>query len=437
MSRSDKNMPTNRTSKRSPTKEKTGIDRLYKRTGVKKVSWYYQYPDGRNETVATAPVGDKEEIRKADIIAKRKAIDIQQGRIIAGSVAELIDRFKTEEDPKHYLDQSKEGIAVRNGIYANLTKFFGQMAPTSMKTIHGYQYVEARAADGAPAKAWKELYTFSTICKKAIRWGVMEANPFVDMDTDVLEKDVRTVSRSQIVRFYLWSQRQDNRVMRLMGCMALFTYLTGFRTAEVRPMLKTGCSREGVTVTGAKRKRGEAEVLKLREWSPRLRMVVKRIEQAQQHMPSVPPETAQTMARIAIAIAKGETAKAAAAAAGMKESTYYYWVARVRKDERVRPKESVYMFPAAGGKCYTKGGLSSSWQEAMLAYVKTLDPEVTEKTLTQHAEYFAQLDIRPAAITTKLANREADAYDFAAHANPQTTHRHYDRRQVKKARATE
>ncbi|MFC3470202.1 hypothetical protein ACFOHT_10075 [Massilia oculi] len=436
MSQNDKNMRTNRTSRPS-LKERTGIDRLYKRTGVKKVSWYYQYPDGKNETLATAAVGDKQAIREADIVAKRRAIDIQQGRIIAGSLGELIDRFKTEEDPKHYRDQSKEGIAVRNGIYANLTKFFGQMAPRSLRTIHGYQYVEARASAGAPAKAWKELYTFSTICKKAIRWGVMELNPFVDMDTDVLEKDVRTVSRSQIVRFYFWTQRQENRVARLMGCMALFTYLTGFRTAEVRPMLKTACGKEGVTAVGAKRKRGEAETLKLREWSPRLRMVVKRVEQAQQHMPSIPQEASQALAQIAISIARGETAKAAAAAAGMKESTYYYWVNRMKKDERVKPKESVYMFPAAGGKCYTKGGLTSSWGEAMLTYVKTLDPDVTEKTLTQHPEYFAQLDIRPAAITTKLSKREADAYDFAAHANPSTTHRHYDRRKVRKASATE
>ncbi|MFY3137884.1 hypothetical protein ACOTFF_16410 [Achromobacter xylosoxidans] len=35
-------------------------------------------------------------------------------------------------------------------------------------------------------------------------------------------------------------------------------------------------------------------------------------------------------------------------------------------------------------------------------------------------------DIRPAAITSKLAKRDAGAYDFAAHANPATTHRHYD-----------
>jgi integrase len=436
MNRNDKNMPTSQTSRPS-LKQSTGIDRLYKRTGVKKVSWYYQYPDGTNETLATAPTGDKKAILEADVIAKRKAIDIQQGRIIAGSMGELIDRFETEEDPKHYRDQSKEGKAIRKGMYANLKKFFGQMLPKSVKTIHGYQFVEARAAAGAPAKAWKEIYTFSTICKKAIRWGVMEANPFVDMDTDPLEKDVRTISRSQVLRFYLWTRHQDNRVARLMGCMALFTYLTGFRTAEVRPMLKTACVREGVLAVGAKRKRGEAEVLKMREWSLRLRVVVKRIEQAQVHMPKVPEDATQALTRIAILIAKGHTAKAAAAAVGMKESTYYYWLSRIKKDERIKPTESVYMFPAAKGKCYTKGGLTSSWQETMLGYIRTFDPTTTEQTLVQHREYFSQLDIRPAAITSKLAKRAVDAYDFAAHANPATTHRHYDRRKVRKAGATE
>jgi hypothetical protein len=59
------------------------------------------------------------------------------------------------------------------------------------------------------------------------------------------------------------------------------------------------------------------------------------------------------------------------------------------------------------------------------------------KELVEHPQYFSLLDIRPAAITTKIRNRSADMYDFAAHANPTTTHRNYDRRKVKKASATE
>lgn len=429
-------MLTHRTSMPS-NKVRTGIDRLYIRMGKRKTSWYYQYPDGSSDTLATAPTGDKKAIADAGRIAQRKALEIQQGSILAGSVAQMIQRFADEVDKDHYLDQSKEGRYIRAATYANLIKFFGGMSPNSLEKNHGYQFIEARAAAGAPKKAWKELYTFSTICEKAVRWGVLKLNPFKEMGSENFDVKYREVSRSQVVRFYLWSRHQNNRVERLMGSMALFIYLTGFRVAEVRPLLKINCKPEGVTAIGAKRKKGQPIVLKIREWSMKLRMVVKRIEQDQKYMKSIPQKTLQTMAKIAALIANGETAKAAATAAGMKESTYYYWRNRVKKDERVKPSASPYLFSSASGQCYTKGGLTSSWEEAMLSYVKTIDESVTTKTLTQQAEYFSPLDIRPAAITTKLRRRDSDAYDFAGHANPSTTHRHYDRRRVLRAAATE
>ncbi|WP_152968018.1 MULTISPECIES: hypothetical protein [unclassified Achromobacter] len=73
----------------------------------------------------------------------------------------------------------------------------------------------------------------------------------------------------------------------------------------------------------------------------------------------------------------------------------------------------------------------------MLAWIKPHGDEVSERTLTSQPMYFNLQDVRPAAITSKLARRDADAYDFAAHANPATTHRHYDRRRIKRASATE
>ncbi|MGZ5201063.1 MAG: hypothetical protein ACXWC4_14945 [Telluria sp.] len=155
-------MQTRQTSTPS-RKERTGIDRLYKRTGPRKVSFYYQYPDGRNDTLATAATGDRKGVLEAEFIAKRRAIEIQQGQVIAGSVAELIKRFRDEVAPTHYRDQSKDGLAVRASTFTNLIKFFGAMAPSSLQAVHGYQYLEARAKSGAPAKANKELSMMSTI----------------------------------------------------------------------------------------------------------------------------------------------------------------------------------------------------------------------------------------------------------------------------------
>ncbi len=401
-------MPKNQTATPSRKKERTGIDRLYKYVGKRQVSFYYQHQDGKSETLGTAPTGDKKAIAEALRIATRKAIDIQQGKIVAGSVAEMIERFRDEIAPTHYRDQSKDGLAVRAGTYANLIKFFGQMMPAGMRTVHGYQYIDDRAKAGAPEKAKKELSQMSTICHYAVRWGLIEANPFVDMMHNRADRDVRTVARGQVVRFYLWSLRQSPAI-RNMGCAAMFTYLTGFRAAEVRPFHVSGLSADGVRVISAKRKKGEDEVSKLREWSTRLRVVVARAKQT-------------------------------------------------------HGTPRLYLFANSTGKPYTRSGWGSLWTDAMYEWIASFDcavaaaladkraweasyraarksgatlPEYSGYLVTEHPMYFSALDIRPAAITTKLRNRDADAYDFAAHANPSTTHKHYDRRSEKKARATE
>jgi hypothetical protein len=92
----------------------------------------------------------------------------------------------------------------------------------------------------------------------------------------------------------------------------------------------------------------------------------------------------------------------------------------------------MYLFGNSHGAAYTRSGWGSVWQDAMLAYLGC-----DAKELTKHPMYFSLLDVRPAAITSKLTQRSVDAYDFAAHANPATTHREYDRRKLKRASATE
>jgi hypothetical protein len=59
--------------------------------------------------------------------------------------------------------------------------------------------IKARAAAGAPAKANKELALMSTICHYAVREGVMELNPFTGMMLNRYDKDVRVVTRRQIL----------------------------------------------------------------------------------------------------------------------------------------------------------------------------------------------------------------------------------------------
>ena len=120
--------------------ERTGVDRLYKRYGKRKVSFWYKYPDGRSETFATTVRGDRQGTANAERIAKRKALDIQAGEIIAGSVADMIDRFRDDIDPTQYRDQSPENKSVRKGAYERLTLFCGRMSPAKLETTHGTSF---------------------------------------------------------------------------------------------------------------------------------------------------------------------------------------------------------------------------------------------------------------------------------------------------------
>lgn len=303
---------------------------------------------------------------------------------MAGSVAEMIEKFSDEIDPTHYADQTQHGKSSRRAAYENLIAFFGRMAPRMLRKQHGYQFLQARAEAGAPARANKEISQMATICHFGVRWDLMDENPFTGMMLNKTDTLVRVVTRRQVLRFYLWSLKQRQN-FRTLGCAAMFTYLTGFRAAEVRPFLKEGLQRDGVIVISAKRKKGETATLKRRYWSRRLHCVVQRALQRKDKIP-----------------------------------TKYLFAATRR------------------GACYSRSGWGSSWQDAMNAWIRTIDPSVKELDLvTEHDLYFSLQDIRPTAVTRKLEQQAHDAYDFAGHANPSTTHKHYDRRRVKSATATE
>lgn len=382
---------TSRTSTPSPAWERTGLDRVYKRVGSRRVSFIYKHL-GTSETLASAPLGDREAIAEAWRLARVKAVALLEGRVTAGSVAEAIERFELEYAPGHFIDQSKNGKADRKAQYAALISFFGAMNPRSLRQTHGYQFLKARAAAGAPERCKKEMAMMTTICHYFVRDDLMERNPFTDMrySTGAAEDDddkpQRSVSRRRVLRFYLWSLRQRQNY-RTLGCAAMFTYLTGYRASEVRPFQKPGLRADGVVVLSAKRKKGKKPVEKVRNWSPKLRCVVAR------------------------ALERTDAGRL---------SPYLFAPSRARS------------------ACYTRSGWGSSWQDAMNAWIRTQDKNVKEGDLvTDHPLYFTLQEIRPAAITRKLAQRAPDAYDFAAHANPETTHRHYDRRTVKRADATE
>lgn len=224
-------------------------------------------------------------VDQARRIAMRRALEIREGAVTVGSVAEMIQKFRDEADPIHYADQSTHGRSSRNAAYENLKAFFGKMAPRALKKQHGYQYLQARAEADASARANKEISQLATVCHFGIRWDLMDENPFVGLMQNKTESEVRVVTRRQVLRFCLWSLKQRQNY-RILGCAAMFTYLTGFRAAEVRPFLNAGLKDDGVYVVSAKRKKGELTRLKRQYWSRRLNCAVQRAQQREDKVSS-------------------------------------------------------------------------------------------------------------------------------------------------------
>src|SRR5256885_1481594 len=77
--RSQQNMTTRLTSTPSRKASVLGANRLQKYVGKSLVSFYYRYPNGSSEKVSSAPIGDRKAIAEAERIARRKAMDIQEG----------------------------------------------------------------------------------------------------------------------------------------------------------------------------------------------------------------------------------------------------------------------------------------------------------------------------------------------------------------------
>ena len=60
---------------------------------------------------------------------------------------------------------------------------------------------------------------------------------------------------------------------------AMFIYLAGFRVAAARPFQISEKLKDGTRVVNAKHKKGHQVIVKLREWSTRLRVDVARAKQ--------------------------------------------------------------------------------------------------------------------------------------------------------------
>jgi integrase len=191
--------------------------RLY----MKGRSYYYVTP--ANKWIALGP----------DLpAAKRKLLDLEHGPAVAGTVAEMIDRFLAEESPKRAARTHQDNVIAAKRLKA----FFGGMSPNSVKPSYVAGFLDRHPA---PIRANREVATLSSAYTYAMRKGFAEKNPCYGVRRNPEKPRGRYVEDGEFYAFLRFAEQKYEESERkhdgyLMLCVtAEIAYLTGQRREDV------------------------------------------------------------------------------------------------------------------------------------------------------------------------------------------------------------
>jgi integrase len=252
--------------------------RLYERIGKFKVSYGYKLPDGTWAFRLTAAASDKDACARIRAEAIDRANELNGHRWRAaprrrcssatspGSAA--CRRTSEERKADSTLDENEHNEAKR------LLRTFGKVKPSVIKPVHIYKYLDGRAAEGAPAKANKEIALLSAVLEFGRRKGVLETNPCRDIKYNKTRPDTRYVTPAEL-DLVLRTARERGGMYVVAALCLRAAYLTVSRPDEMRKITRQAITDQGMEMPVGKRKKGRAEKFKLIEWSDELRAVIK------------------------------------------------------------------------------------------------------------------------------------------------------------------
>ena len=215
----------------------------------------------------------------------------------------------------------------------------------------------------------KEISFLSAVMKYAVRIGVIEQSPCVDIEYLPVDARKRYVTDEEFDAFCDFARQRN----RLVAAYANFRYITGRRDCEVLGLLKEHVRPDGIVFYLAKKSKKGAGAPVLQEWNDDLRAVYAELLQASWRPAS-------------------STLK--------------------KKGARPRP-ESEYVVCNRSGNQYTPDGWRSIFDRVMRAAV---EEGVLEKRFTSH-------DIRSKTATDM--ETVADACETLAHSDEKVTMENY------------
>lgn len=353
--------------------------RLYERIGKFKVSYGYKLPDGTWAFRLTASILDKAAAARIRIEAVDRA-NVLNGMPLEGGETEALFRryFAWQHGmPADSEDRKADSTLKENEKYEapRILLTFGKVRPAQIKPVHIYKYLDGRAAEGAPAKANKEIALLSAVLEFGRRKGVLELNPCRDIKYNKTRPDTRYVTPAELDLVMRVARERGG--MYLVNALCLrAAYLTVSRPDEMRHVMRQAITAAGMEMAVGKRKKGRAEKFKLIEWSTELRAVI---------------DEALTLQRTT----------------------------------------SLYVFGNSDGQPYTISGFNTNLRRLM-AHTATK----AEKDGIPFMR-FTLKDMRPAAVTDRVEAGDETIMNATGHSSDRMVKQVYDRRTTKKSRATE
>ncbi|MBN9462673.1 MAG: tyrosine-type recombinase/integrase [Burkholderiales bacterium] len=252
--------------------------------------------------------------------AERQLRDLIEGRPVSGSIADLAARFI-----KHMQGERDRGVKTAlaqrtiddyiEALNKHLLPVFGKMRPGDFLPTHASQYLARMAEKGRAVRANREIAAFGSMFDYGMRIGVVVANPCrgVKRNPEIPRDRGVTIAEMNALIAKAKARGVGSYMVALIGVMVA---ITGRRRVEIRRLMLTSITPEGIVGEESKAKRGRRGRAFLVQWSPTLREVVEE--------------------------------------------------ARALK----RPATSIYLFASRTGGPYSDSGFKTTWNRIMSDYVE-------------------------------------------------------------------
>lgn len=201
--------------------------------------------------------------------AKRKLLDLEEGRSIAGTIGEMLDDYLKVVDAKVKKGKlSARTLSDRETEADNLKAAFGRMKPADLLPKHVWDYLHRYRGEEAPVRANREIGFLQSAFNWARGQGIVRDNPCIGVERNEETPRERLVTDKEL-RDFCRMARRDGVAGKRAAVAAMIAYLTGKAQAQVLSLRRGQISPEGISF--GKRKGGAATMV---TWSRRLKAYI-------------------------------------------------------------------------------------------------------------------------------------------------------------------